>query len=74
MNYFIQKYSISLDSKSRLVLPAELRKAIGLGKDDLLVIEVVSQDERELCLKLRKSREAREAQGLIRVSRNCYEG
>lgn len=51
----LETYKISLDSKSRLVLPLEIRDSLGLDKNNKQLIIKLFKDNDSLLLKLEKS-------------------
>jgi hypothetical protein len=63
----ITSYVISLDSKSRLVLPLEIRDSLGLDKNNRKLTLKLFKDNDSLLLKLEKSDLS---DGKL-VSRNC---
>jgi len=53
--YFTEEYLIRLDSKARLVLPLEIREALGIETNGKIVISVSSAQVGKVILELSKA-------------------
>jgi AbrB family looped-hinge helix DNA binding protein len=57
------RYTVMLGERGRIVLPADVRRALGVGRGDYLVLELTSDDG----LRLRTAKSvARAGRGLLR--------
>lgn len=67
---FTKRFLICLDSKARLVLPLEIREAIGIETNGKILVSVSAGQSDKVILELSKASD-RDAAGSVTCSKNC---
>lgn len=65
--YFTKKYCIALDSKARLVLPLEIRDALGVKKNEKILLSFSTAQSDQILIGVAKASD----ENGIKYSKNC---